>query len=166
MNKKMVLTNLWIDRNSGYFDFIILTSISISIILMIFLKGLFILIPICILLCISGFAIQRKKWVNNRIDLRDYFTIPEKGDVLTIIDNDEFNIYLYYNTSSTYHNYKNGDEIKVEGVVIGDANIKLSFYCNHCGLNNLYYTIDWYRTRKLLKTKSDIRNIKLKSLGI
>lgn len=163
MNKKMVLTNLWIDSNFGFFDSIIISSIVISIILMIFLKGLFILIPIGILLCISGLAIQREKWVNNRIDLRDYFIIPEKGDVLTIINNDEFNIYLYYNTSSTYHNYKNGDEIKVEGVLIGDANIKLSFHCSHY---NLYYTIDWYRTRKLFKTKSDIRNIKLKSLGI
>lgn len=162
VKKKIVLFNLWIDNNNGYFDGITLSIIFVCIIMINILNTSLIFIPMGLIAILSLIGIYRSKhWTSNNIDLRDYFPIPEVGDILVVMDDEKFNFYLHCYTSSLFVGYEKGDEIRIEEVNVNDGNIKLGCKCvNHV------YNIDWYKTKKFVKTKSDIRADKLKELGI
>lgn len=164
VRKKIVLFNLWIDNNVGYFDAIILSTTFISVILLNILRDYFIFIPIGLILIISLIGIYRSKyWKSKNIDLRDYFSVPEVGDILVVMNSEKFNFYLDCNTSSLFVGYEKGDEIRIEEIKVGDGSIKFGCKCLN---SNHIYNIDWYKTREFVKSKSDIRADKLKELGI
>lgn len=164
VKKKIVLFNLWIDNNSGYFDSIILSTIFVCIIMINILNTSFIFIPIGLISIVSLIGLYRSKyWKSKNIDLRDYFSVPELGDILVVINSEKFNFYLNYNTSSLFVGYEKGDEIRIEEIKVGDGNIKLGCKCVN---SDHIYNIDWYKTREFFKSKSDIRADKLKELGI
>jgi hypothetical protein len=164
VKKKIVLFNLWVDNNSGYFDAIIITTTFISIILLNILRGYFIFIPIGLISIVSLIGLYRAKyWTSKNIDLRDYFSVPEVGDILVVMNSEKFNFYLDCYTSSLFVGYEKDDEIRIEEVNVNDGNIKLSCKCVN---SDHIYNIDWYKTREFVKSKSDIRADKLKELGI
>jgi len=164
MVKKIIFLNLWIDNNSGYFDAIVITNLIISVILLNILRNYFIFIPIGLItiICLVG-LIRSKFWTSKNIDLRDYLSIPEEGDILVVINNEKFNFYLDCYTSSLFVGYESGDEIRIEEIKVNNGSIK--FGCKCLNSNHLY-NIDWYKTRGFVKSKSDIRSDKLKELGI
>ena len=164
MVKKIIFLNLWIDNNSGYFDAIVITNLIISVILLNILRNYFIFIPIGLItiICLVG-LIRSKFWTSKNIDLRDYLSIPEEGDILVVMNNEKFNFYLDCQTSSLFVGYERGDEIRIEEIKVNDGSIK--FGCK-CANSNHIYNIDWYKTRGFVKSKSDIRSDKLKELGI
>ena len=164
MVKKIIFLNLWIDNNSGYFDAIVITNLIISVILLNILRNYFIFIPIGLItiICLVG-LIRSKFWTSKNIDLRDYLSIPEEGDILVVINNEKFNFYLDCYTSSLFVGYESGDEIRIEEIKVNNGSIK--FGCKCLNSNHLY-NIDWYKTRGFVKSKSDIRVDKLKELGI
>ena len=164
MVKKIIFLNLWIDNNSGYFDAIVITNLIISVILLNILRNYFIFIPIGLItiICLVG-LIRSKFWTSKNIDLRDYLSIPEEGDMLVVMNNEKFNFYLDCYSSSLFVGYESGDEIRIEEIKVNNGSIK--FGCKCLNSNHLY-NIDWYKTRGLVKSKSDIRADKLKELGI
>ena len=164
VRKKIVLFNLWIDNNSGYFDAIVITNLIISVILLNILRNYFIFIPIGLItiICLVG-LIRSKFWTSKNIDLRDYLSIPEEGDILVVMNNEKFNFYLDCYSSSLFVGYESGDEIRIEEIKVNNGSIK--FGCKCLNSNHLY-NIDWYKTRGFVKSKSDIRSDKLKELGI
>jgi hypothetical protein len=163
MVKKIIFLNLWIDNNSGYFDAIVITNLIISVIFLI-LRNYFIFIPIGLItiICLVG-LIRSKFWTSKNIDLRDYLSIPEEGDILVVMNNEKFNFYLDCYSSSLFVGYESGDEIRIEDIKVNNGSIK--FGCK-CVNSNHLYNIDWYKTRGFVKSKSDIRSDKLKELGI
>jgi hypothetical protein len=164
MVKKIIFFNLWIDNNQGYFDGIVITTTFISVILLNILKYYFIFIPIGLITIISLVGLIRSKfWINKNIDLRDYLSLPEKGDILVVMNNEKFNFYLDCYTSSLFVGYESGDEIRIEEVNVNNGNIK--FGCK-CVNSDHIYNIDWYKTRGFVKSKSDIREEKLNELGL
>lgn len=164
MVKKIIFLNLWIDNNSGYFDAIVITNLIISVILLNILKSYFIFIPIVLISIVSLIGLYRAKyWTSKNIDLRDYFSVPEVGDILVVMNSEKFNFYLDCNTSSLFVGYEKGDEIRIEEIKVGDGNIKFGCKCIN---SDHIYNIDWYKTREFVKSKSDIRSDKLKELGI
>ena len=164
MVKKIIFLNLWIDNNSGYFDAIVITNLIISVILLNILRNYFIFIPIGLItiICLVG-LIRSKFWTSKNIDLRDYLSVPEVGDILVVMNNEKFNFYLDCYSSSLFVGYESGDEIRIEEVNVNNGSIK--FGCK-CVNSNHLYNIDWYKTRGFVKSKSDIRADKLKELGI
>lgn len=164
MVKKIIFLNLWIDNNSGYFDAIVITNLIISVILLNILRNYFIFIPIGLItiICLVG-LIRSKFWTSKNIDLRDYLSVPEVGDILVVMNNEKFNFYLDCYSSSLFVGYESGDEIRIEEIKVNNGSIK--FGCK-CVNSNHLYNIDWYKTRDFVKSKSDIRSDKLKELGI
>lgn len=164
MVKKIIFLNLWIDNNSGYFDAIVITNLIISVILLNILRNYFIFIPIGLItiICLVG-LIRSKFWTSKNIDLRDYLSVPEVGDILVVMNNEKFNFYLDCYSSSLFVGYESGDEIRIEEIKVNNGSIK--FGCKCLNSNHLY-SIDWYKTRGFVKSKSDIRADKLKELGI
>jgi hypothetical protein len=164
MVKKIIFLNLWIDNNSGYFDAIVITNLIISVILLNILRNYFIFIPIGLITIICLVVLIRSKfWTSKNIDLRDYLSIPEEGDILVVMNNEKFNFYLDCYSSSLFVGYESGDEIRIEDIKVNNGSIK--FGCK-CVNSNHLYNIDWYKTRGFVKSKSDIRSDKLKELGI
>jgi hypothetical protein len=164
MVKKIIFLNLWIDNNSGYFDAIVITNLIISVILLNILRNYFIFIPIGLITIICLVVLIRSKfWTSKNIDLRDYLSIPEEGDILVVMNNEKFNFYLDCYSSSLFVGYESGDEIRIEEVNVNNGNIK--FGCK-CVNSDHIYNIDWYKTRGFVKSKSDIREEKLNELGL
>ena len=164
IKKKIVLFNLWVDNNVGYSDAIVITNLIISVILLNILRNCFIFIPIVLISIVSLIGLYRAKyWTSKNIDLRDYLSIPEEGDILVVMNNEKFNFYLDCQTSSLFVGYERGDEIRIEEIKVNDGSIKFGCKCLN---SNHIYNIDWYKTRGFVKSKSDIRSDKLKELGI
>jgi hypothetical protein len=171
MKKLYVKFNLLIDSSDNGFGLSIVLLTVLSILLLQASNNIICLsIGIILLGSIAMMALMRNKWSQKHVDISEYFDLPEPGDIIIVTNPDKFNFHL--ESQSVYYGpeVKIGDEFQITSVKVKDKRIKIDFrYDSHQHsqwLNSEIAFIDYYQTKKYWATKSDIRDMKLKQLGL
>jgi hypothetical protein len=159
--KRYVHYNIWIDNNNNKFSLIIFTTTLISILS---INNKFLLVGIFLLMLISIQAILRSKWNQNNVDISKYFDLPEPGDIIVVTNPDKFNFHLESQTPYYGPDFKIGDEFQITSVIKKNKRVVIHF--KYEWLNPELSFFDYYQTKKYWTTKSEIRDIKLKQIGI
>jgi hypothetical protein len=159
--KRYVHYNIWIDNNTNKFGLIIFISTLISIVS---INTKFFIVGVFLLILISIQAILRNKWNLKDIDMSDYFDLPEPGDIIVVTNPDKFNFHLESQTTYYGREVKIGDEFQITSVITKNKRVVINF--RYEWVNPQLSFFDYYQTKKYWTTKSEIRDIKLKQLGI
>ena len=175
MKKKYIQLHIWIDQNNNWFGGIILVLTILSVLLLQLSNNIVNLsLGISSLLLVAVMALLRKKWNESEIDLEDFYDLPVEGDIIVVTNDDKLSFYLE-SQSNYIGEVKNGDEFQVTKVKIKNKEVRIHFKYQYY---NKYYSsligatgeqiafLDYFPTKKYWSTKSEIRDMKLKQLGL
>ena len=167
MKKLYVKFNLLIDSSDNGFGLIIVALTILSIFLLQASNNIiFLSIGIMLLGLIAMMALLRNKWSQKNIDISEYFDLPEPGDIIIVINADKFNFHLESVSNYFGTKVKVGDEFQITSVKVKDKRVKIDFKYDSYGVISEIAFFDYYQTKKYWTTKSDIRDMKLKQLGL
>jgi len=167
MKKLYVKFNLQIDSSDNGFGLSIVVLTILSILLLQASNNIICLsIGIILLGSIAMMALMRNKWSQKNVDISEYFDLPEPGDIIIVTNPDKLNFHL--ETQSNYFGSKVeiSDEFQILSVRIGVKSVKIHLLYKTIYHDEGSYFIDYYQTKKYWTTKSDIRDMKLKQLGL
>ena len=167
MKKWYVKFNLLIDSSDNGFGLSIVLLTVLSILLLQATNNIICLsIGIMLLGSIAMMALMRNKWSQKHVDMSEYFDLPEPGDIIVVTNPDKFNFHL--ESQSVYYGpeVKTGDEFQITSVRIKNKKVLIDFKYESQWLNPELSFLDYYKTKKYWNTKADIRNNKLKQLGL
>ena len=174
MKKKYIQLHIWIDQNNNWFGGIILTLTILSVLLLQLSNNIVNLsLGISSLVLVAIMALLRKKWNESEIDLEDLYDLPVEGDII-VVTNDKLHFYL--ESQSNYIGVvNNGDEFQVTKVKIKNKEVRIHFKYQYKSkylipligaTGEQIAFLDYFSTKKYWSTKSDIRDMKLKQLGL
>jgi hypothetical protein len=167
MKKLYVKFNLQIDSSDNGFGLSIVVLTILSILLLQATNNIICLsIGIMLLGSIAMMALMRNKWSQKHVDISEYFDLPEPGDIIIVTNPDKFNFHLESVSNYFGAKVKLGDEFQITSVKLKDKRVKIDFKYDSQWLNSEIAFIDYYQTKKYWATKSDIRDMKLKQLGL
>ncbi len=167
MKKLYVKFNLQIDSSDNGFGLSIVVLTILSILLLQASNNIICLsIGVMLLTSIGLMAIMRTKWSQKNIDISDYFDLPEPGDIIIVTNADKFNFHLESVSNYFGSKVKVGDKFQITSVKVKDKRVKIDFKYDSQWLNSEIAFFDYYQTKKYWTTKSDIRDMKLKQLGL
>ena len=167
MKKLYVKFNLLIDSSDNGFGLSIVLLTVLSILLLQASNNIICLsIGIILLGSIAMMALMRNKWSQKHVDISEYFDLPEPGDIIIVTNPDKFNFHL--ESQSVYYgpDVKIGDEFQITSVRIKNKKVVIDFKYESQWLNTELAFFDYYQTKKYWTTKSEIRDMKLKQLGL
>lgn len=167
MKKLYVKFNLQIDSSDNGFGLSIVVLTILSILLLQATNNIICLsIGIMLLGSIAMMALMRNKWSQKHVDISEYFDLPEPGDIIIVTNADKFNFHLESVSNYFGSKVKVGDEFQITSVKVKDKRVKIDFKYDSQWLNSEIAFFDYYQTKKYWATKSDIRDMKLKQLGL
>ena len=167
MKKLYVKFNLQIDSSDNGFGLSIVVLTILSILLLQATNNIICLsIGIMLLGSIAMMALMRNKWSQKHVDISEYFDLPESGDIIIVTNPDKFNFHLESVSNYFGAKVKLGDEFQITSVKVKDKRVKIDFKYDSQWLNSEIAFFDYYQTKKYWTTKSDIRDMKLKQLGL
>jgi hypothetical protein len=167
VKKLYVKFNLQIDSSDNGFGLSIVVLTILSILLLQASNNIICLsIGVMLLTSIGLMAIMRTKWSQKNIDISDYFDLPEPGDIIIVTNADKFNFHLESVSNYFGSKVKVGDKFQITSVKVKDKRVKIDFKYDSQWLNSEIAFFDYYQTKKYWTTKSDIRDMKLKQLGL
>ena len=167
MKKLYVKFNLLIDSSVELFGFSIILLTVLSIILIQGTNNIICLsIGVMLLSSIAMMALMRNKWSQKYVDISEYFNLPEPGDIIIITNPDKFNLHLESQSVYYGNEVEIGDEFQITSVRIKNKKIVIDFkYVSQWSNPELAF-FNYYKTKNYWVTKSEIRDIKLKKLGL
>lgn len=174
LNNGLYRLNYWLDRNELSKFLIMLSVVGFSNVMLVCSNSLYGIIPILI---VCAFTLVRMKFQTGDWDFKkDIYKVPEVGDVFVIKKDfywdGGFKKFINLSDPSRkpwYYYIKVGTEWRVTELKDkeGDWKIYLVYTGNDPYLQELpHITIKYFESRKYWKTKSDIRDEKLRKIGI
>lgn len=174
LNNELYRINNWLDRHELSKFFIMLLAVGFSNVILVCGKSPYGVIPILI---VTAFTLVRMKFQTGVWDFKkDIYDIPEVGDVF-VIKRDfywdgGFKKFINFSDPSRkpwYYYIKVGTEWRVTKLKDkeGDWEIYLRYTGNDSYLTEeLNINVKYFESRKYWKTKSNIRDEKLRKIGI